>query len=124
LMLQLPDEMKLRVNEALIQRAIANLISNAVVYGVEKGRITLEVKREQTDCVIRIVTHDIWIEEKHLPYLFDRFYQIDESRHKRAQTGGLGLAIVQSIMQLHGGCAEVENLTAGVAFTLRLPLKN
>ena len=124
LMLQLPDEMKLRVNEALIQRAIANLISNAVVYGIEKGRITLEVKREQTDCVIRIVTHDIWIEEKHLPYLFDRFYQIDESRHKRAQTGGLGLAIVQSIMQLHGGCAEVENQTAGVAFTLRLPLKN
>ncbi|KYQ84890.1 histidine kinase [Acinetobacter sp. NRRL B-65365] len=124
LMLQLPDEMNLRVNEALIQRAIANLISNAVVYGVEKGRITLEVKREQTDCVIRIVTHDIWIEEKHLPYLFDRFYQIDESRHKRAQTGGLGLAIVQSIMQLHGGCAEVENQTAGVAFMLRLPLKN
>lgn len=124
LMLQLPDEMNLRVNEAFIQRAIANLISNAVVYGVEKGRITLEVKREQTDCVIRIVTHDIWIEEKHLPYLFDRFYQIDESRHKRAQTGGLGLAIVQSIMQLHGGCAEVENQTSGVAFTLRLPLKN
>jgi len=124
LMLQLPDEINLRVNEALIQRAIANLISNAVVYGVEKGRITLEVKREQTDCVIRIVTHDIWIEEKHLPYLFDRFYQIDESRHKRAQTGGLGLAIVQSIMQLHGGCAEVENQTVGVAFTLRLPLKN
>ncbi|MEB6668414.1 heavy metal sensor histidine kinase [Acinetobacter vivianii] len=124
LMLQLPDEMNLRVNEALIQRAIANLISNAVVYGVEKGRITLEVKREQTDCVIRIVTHDIWIEEKHLPYLFDRFYQIDESRHKRAQTGGLGLAIVQSIMQLHGGCAEVENQTAGVAFMLRLSLKN
>ena len=124
LMLQLPDEMNLRVNEALIQRAIANLISNAVVYGGEKGRITLEVKREQTDCVIRIVTHDIWIDEKHLPYLFDRFYQIDESRHKRAQTGGLGLAIVQSIMQLHSGCAEVENQTAGVAFTLRLPLKN
>jgi len=124
LILQLPDKMNLRVNEALIQRAIANLISNAVVYGIEQGRITLEVKREQTDCVIRIVTHDIWIAEKHLPYLFDRFYQIDESRHKRAQTGGLGLAIVQSVMQLHGGYAEVENQTAGVAFTLRLPLKH
>ncbi|MEB6480516.1 heavy metal sensor histidine kinase [Acinetobacter vivianii] len=124
LMLQLTDEMNLKVNEALMQRAIANLISNAVVYGAEQGRITLTVQREQADCVIDIVTHDIWIEEKHLPYLFDRFYQIDESRHKRAQTGGLGLAIVQSIMQLHGGCAEVENQTAGVAFTLRLPLKN
>ncbi|WP_343579552.1 heavy metal sensor histidine kinase [Acinetobacter sp.] len=124
LMLQLPDEMNLKVNEALMQRAIANLISNAVVYGAEQGRITLTVQREQAYCVIDIVTHDIWIDEKHLPYLFDRFYQIDESRHNRAQTGGLGLAIVRSIMQLHGGCAEVENQSLGVVFKLRLPLKH
>lgn len=124
LMLQLPDEMNLKVNEALMQRAIANLISNAVVYGAEQGRITLTVQREQADCVIDIVTHDIWIDEKHLPYLFDRFYQVDESRHNRAQTGGLGLAIVKSIMQLHGGCAEVENQPEGVTFRLRLPLKH
>jgi two-component system, OmpR family, heavy metal sensor histidine kinase CusS len=123
LVLQLPDEMNLKVNEALMQRAIANLISNAVVYGAEQGRITLTVQREQMDCVIGIVTHGIWIDEKHLPYLFDRFYQVDESRHNRAQTGGLGLAIVKSIMQLHGGCAEVENQTEGVTFRLRLPLK-
>lgn len=124
LVLQLPDEMNLKVNEALMQRAIANLISNAVVYGAEQGRITLTVQREQADCVIDIVTHDIWIDEKHLPYLFDRFYQVDESRHNRAQTGGLGLAIVRSIMQLHGGCAEVENQPEGVTFRLRLPLKH
>lgn len=124
LTLQLPDEMNLMLNEALMQRAIANLISNAVVYGAEQGRITLMVQREQADCVIGIVTHGIWIDEKHLPYLFDRFYQVDESRHNRAQTGGLGLAIVKSIMQLHGGCAEVENQPEGVTFRLRLPLKH
>lgn len=123
LTLQLPDEMNLMLNEALMQRAIANLISNAVVYGAEQGRITLTVQREQADCVIDIVTHGIWIDEKHLPYLFDRFYQVDESRHNRAQTGGLGLAIVKSIMQLHGGYAEVENQSLGVVFKLRLPLK-
>lgn len=123
LMLQLPDEMNLMLNKALMQRAIANIISNAVFYGAEQGRITLTVQREQADCVIDIVTHDIWIDEKHLPYLFDRFYQIDDSRHNRAQTGGLGLAIVRSIMQLHGGCAEVENQPEGITFRLRLPLK-
>ncbi|WP_032881379.1 heavy metal sensor histidine kinase [Acinetobacter sp. WC-323] len=123
LMLQLPDEMNLMLNEAFMQRAIANLISNAVIYGAEQGRITLTIQREQMDCVIGIVTHGIWIDEKHLPYLFDRFYQVDESRHNRAQTGGLGLAIVRSIMQLHGGCAEVENQPEGVTFRLRLPLK-
>lgn len=124
LVLQLPDAMNLMLNEALMQRAIANLISNAVIYGAEQGCITLTIQREQADCVIGIVTHGIWIDEKHLPYLFDRFYQVDESRHNRAQTGGLGLAIVKSIMQLHGGCAEVENQSLGVVFKLRLPLKH
>lgn len=59
-----------------------------------------------------------------LEHLFDRFYQVDESRHQKAQTGGLGLVIVESIMQLHAGSTEVENLLEGVAFKLILPLKN
>ena len=56
-----------------------------------------------------VVAHNVYLDEQNLFHLFDRFYQIDESCYKKAQTGGLGLAIVQSIMQIHGGTAEVEN---------------
>ena len=48
--------------------------------------------------------------------IFDHFYQVDGSQHKKAQTGGLGLAIVQSIVKLHGGWVEVENKKKGVVF--------
>ncbi|MFN3073506.1 ATP-binding protein [Acinetobacter sp. TY2] len=49
------------------------------------------------------------IGKQHLAHLLDRFYQVDGIRHKKAQTGGLGLSIVQSIVKLHGGWVEVEN---------------
>lgn len=121
LVIHVMDDLNIVANEIWIQRAIANLMSNAVLHGKEGGEITLEVKQNDADCVIKIVTHNVFIDEKHLSHLFDRFYQVDESRHKRTQTGGLGLAIVKSIMQLHGGSVEVANQTEGVAFKLILP---
>ncbi|ENX40433.1 heavy metal sensor histidine kinase [Acinetobacter sp. NIPH 2100] len=124
LKLDVVDDLNIMANEALIQRAIANLISNAILHGQTGGVIRVDAGRCDSNCVITIVTAGVYIDEKHLPYLFDRFYQVDESRHQKAQTGGLGLAIVNSIMQLHAGFAKVENRTDGVAFKLILPLKN
>lgn len=121
LKLHVPDDFHVMVNEVLIQRAIANLISNAVLHGKARSVILLKVMQNDLNCFISVQTYGVFIDEKHLPYLFDRFYQVDESRHKKAQTGGLGLAIVQSIMQLHGGFAEVENQQEGVVFRLILP---
>ena len=124
LQLDVMDDFNIMANEALIQRAIANLISNAILHGRAHGVIAVVVKQRDLNCVMTIVTEGVFIDEKHLPYLFDRFYQVDESRHQKAQTGGLGLAIVSSIMQLHAGSTEVENRFEGVAFKLILPLKN
>lgn len=55
-----------------------------------------------------------------MAHLLDRFYQVDGIRHKKAQTGGLGLSIVQSIVKLHGGWVEVENQRKGVVFKVVL----
>lgn len=121
LRVDISESLHFMVNEVLIQRAIANLISNAILYGNEKGEITVSAKLRNSNCIISIVTKNVFIEEKHLPHLFNRFYQIDQSRHKKAHTGGLGLAIVKSVIQIHNGSVEVENLDDGVAFRLIFP---
>lgn len=114
------DDVYVIGNEAFLQRAISNLISNAIAYGQEKGVIEIEAKRTMRGCEILVLTQDTFIDEQHLAHVFDRFYQVDGSRHKKAQTGGLGLAIVQSIVKLHGGWVEVENKEKGVVFKVVL----
>jgi two-component system heavy metal sensor histidine kinase CusS len=64
------------------------------------------------------------IAEEHLPRLFERFYRCDPSRNQPDDSGGLGLAIVRSIMQLHGGCVTVDSTEAGTSFQLAFSLKN
>ncbi|SEJ87097.1 two-component system, OmpR family, heavy metal sensor histidine kinase CusS [Pseudomonas linyingensis] len=59
---------------------------------------------------------------EHLPHLFERFYRCDPSRALPGDTGGLGLAIVRSIMQLHGGSVRVESGEQGTRFILVFPL--
>ena len=61
------------------------------------------------------------IAPEHLPLLFDRFYRCDPSRAQPDDSGGLGLAIVRSIMQLHGGSVGVESDAAATRFVLRFP---
>ncbi len=60
------------------------------------------------------------IDKQYLAHLLDRFYQVNGIRHKKVQTGGLGLAIVQSIVKLHGGWVEVENKEKGIVFEVVL----
>ncbi len=105
-----------------LQRALANLLSNAVQYGKENGEIRITATTTENSCRIDVLTAGVHIAEQHLAHLFERFYQVDSSRHQKAQTGGLGLAIVQSIMQLHQGEVQVNNHPQGVVFSLIFPI--
>ena len=55
-----------------------------------------------------------------MKHLFERFYQIESSRHAKAKTGGLGLSIVKSIMMLHNGEASAYNTQEGIVFSLKI----
>ena len=68
---------------------------------------------------IQVLTTNIFIDKQHLDHLFERFYQIDSSRHSKAKTGGLGLSIVKSIMLLHSGEASAYNNDKGIVFSLK-----
>lgn len=121
LKVDVPPDLSLTASTVLLQRAVANLISNAITYGQPGSEIIVSAQRLNHRIKISVLTPEVWIAEQHHPHLFERFYQIDDSRHEKAQTGGLGLAIVQSIMQLHQGQTTVENTPSGVIFSLSLP---
>ena len=114
------EDLRIFANADLIKRALSNLIINAIDYGEENGQIIITAQQKKSSLDISVLSRDIFIEDKHLKYLFDRFYQVDESRHDKARTGGLGLAIVRSIMNLHHGHVTVGNSDQGVIFTLIL----
>lgn len=105
----------------LLRRALANLLANALRYGRTGGAVVISSSVEQGHCVVRVHNQGALIGQDHLPRLFDRFYRCDASRTNSGNTGGLGLAIVRSIMQLHEGRVWVESDEGGTAFMLAFP---
>lgn len=113
----IPAQLNISAHPEHLQRALANLLSNAVQYGKENGEIRITAMTTENSCRIDVLTAGVHIGEQHLAHLFERFYQVDSSRHQKAQTGGLGLAI----MQLHQGEVQVNNHLQGVVFSLIFP---
>jgi two-component system, OmpR family, heavy metal sensor histidine kinase CusS len=111
------------VDRTLLQRAVGNLVSNAVAHTPAGGSVTLEASAEPTAIRIEVFDSGAGIPAEALPRVFDRFYRVDSSRSKGSGGTGLGLAIVQSIMVLHGGKAEIASeLGRGTRVTLYMPV--
>ncbi|WP_226501315.1 heavy metal sensor histidine kinase [Pseudomonas sp. MWU16-30322] len=103
----------------MIQRAISNLLSNALRHCPNGKTITLLIEQGATQASLLVSNPGAGIEAQHLPHLFDRFYRVDSARSRSQGSTGLGLAIVRSIMSLHQGVAEVKSLP-GVMTVFRL----
>ena len=110
------------VDEDRIKQVIYNLLSNAVKYTQEGGQITIQVKDNQ-DCVNIIVEDNgIGIPKEELRFIFERFYRADKSRNRKTGGAGIGLAIVKSIVQAHGGITLVKSeIDKGSQFIVTLP---
>ncbi|MCQ4257534.1 heavy metal sensor histidine kinase [Stutzerimonas stutzeri] len=105
----------------MIRRALANLLANALRYGVSDSTVRIVSGSEDGWRSVSVINLGPPIPPEHLPRLFDRFYRCDPSRAEPGDTGGLGLAIVRSIMQLHGGEVSVRSDAKGTEFILRFP---
>lgn len=105
----------------LLRRALANLIANALRYGEAGTAVHICSQSRDDRILISVINQGEPIAEAHVSRLFDRFYRCDPSRAQPGDSGGLGLAIVQSIMQLHGGEVWVESDDAETRFTLAFP---
>lgn len=105
-----------------IQQVLSNLLSNALKFTEHKGRVTLRVRRDGQTAVFQIEDTGIGIHESHLPLLFEKFQQLEDSRRRQYQGTGLGLALTKQLVELHGGTISVNSrLDVGSVFTVRLP---
>lgn len=105
-----------------LRQVLVNLLDNAIHYNYERGSIEVRVSREGEVAVLQVADTGRGIAPEHLPHIFKRFYRADQARTSSEHRSGLGLAIVHSIVEAHGGTIAVESrLGLGTTFTVRLP---
>ena len=107
-------------DKAMIKRALSNLISNAIDHTPAGHTVVVRLHDESGQTIVDIENSGKEISPQHLPKLFDRFYQADQSR--RREGAGLGLAIVKSIIELHNGEVSVKSLNGITSFQLSIPI--
>lgn len=112
----------LDVDPVLLQRAVGNLMSNALAHTPPGGVITLSARHGATSVELAVGNSGAGIALEHLPHIFERYYRADAARGAAAHSAGLGLAIVRAIMALHGGTVLAASTPgASTTFTLLFP---
>jgi PAS domain S-box-containing protein len=125
LVVVVPEEpMPLHADSVRLTQVVVNLLNNAARYTPEGGHVRLSAWREGGDAVIRVRDSGIGIEAEFLPRVFDLFRQGDDPRGRAEGGLGIGLTLVKSLAELHGGSvdAESEGEGRGSTFTVHLPL--
>lgn len=107
----------------LVQRAITNLLSNAVRHAVPDTSVTIAIASAGAAATLAITNRGEPITRADLERIFDRFYRVDAGRDRQSGGTGLGLAIVRSIALAHGGSVAAESHSGQTTFTLSLPLQ-
>ncbi|KAM3093051.1 response regulator [Phormidesmis sp. 146-12] len=112
-----------------LQQIICNLLTNAIKFTPQAGRVTVELATEQNPshtpfAQIKVTDTGIGIHPDFLPRVFDRFRQADSTTTRSHSGLGLGLAIVRHLVELHGGTIQVDSPGEGLGatFTVRLPI--
>ncbi|MCB2288570.1 PAS domain S-box protein [Clostridium sp. CS001] len=107
-----------------IERVVLNLISNAVKFSDKGEEIFVQVKDRNEFVEISVKDNGVGIEKRHMNMIFDRFMQVDKSLSRNAEGTGIGLSLVKSIVELHGGSITVESeFGKGSKFIVRLPAR-
>lgn len=118
-----PQKVVGQLDRMLLQRAVGNLVSNALRHTPAQGSIALSVGKHNGCLQIEVADTGSGIPADHLSHVFDRFYRVDDARNPgTAGNVGLGLAIVKSIAELHGGSVAITSTVgAGTRVTLSFP---
>jgi len=118
------ERIEARINPALVEQAVVNLVDNAVKYTEAGGNVRISVRKGKQETTISVEDEGCGIAKEHLSRIFERFYVVDKGRSRKLGGTGLGLAIVKHIVQAHGGHVSVESTPGkGSTFTIHLPLE-
>lgn len=108
------SDIKIYGDMQLLQKAIDNLISNALIYSPEGNVVTVNLSSESEKIYLSIENTGVHIPNEVLPKLFEAFYRVDLSRNRQTGGSGLGLYIVKTILDLHNAQMQIDNSSRGV----------
>lgn len=127
--LDVPEELFMEGDEDKLRQIFMNLLSNAINYTQEGGRVKLTAREKlhngQSQDIVQFIVKDsgIGIPKKDLPRIFERFYRVDKARSRGSGGTGLGLSIVKHLVDMHHGRIDVESeLGVGSSFIIELPV--
>ncbi|MHB0870832.1 MAG: ATP-binding protein [Chloroflexota bacterium] len=117
-----PGSVPAVVDGRRLERALANLLSNAYQYGHPGGKIRLNLRQRAGEALFAVTDDGPGIPEEEQQRIFERFYRLDRGHDGTAMGSGLGLPIARAMVELHGGRAWVESeLGAGSTFWIAVP---
>lgn len=106
-----------------LMKIVSNLLSNAIKFTAANGTVTLSSKSIEQQLQIKVQDTGIGISKDQLPYIFDRYYQIEQANNPNPQGSGIGLALIQELIKLMQGSIQVESeVNQGTTFTVLLPI--
>jgi two-component system, OmpR family, sensor histidine kinase BaeS len=118
------DEARVNADGDKLCQVFSNLLSNALKYTDSGGRVSIGVSNSPESVMVTVKDTGIGIPESDLPHIFERFYRVDKSRTRMSGGSGIGLAIVKSLVEAHGGRVEVSSVEGkGSEFVVYLPRK-
>ena len=110
------------VNAGLIQRAVENVVRNALKYTAPQTIVEVTIAEHPESVEIVVRDHGPGVPEAALDKLFDSFYRVEDGRGTHTGSGGIGLAIAERSVQLHGGTIRAANCRdGGLRIEMRLP---
>ena len=105
----IPDGTIVSADESLLLSAITNLISNGIKYGKESGHVSVSASKNGDKTEIIVADNGVGISKEHIDKIWTRFYRVDDVRNDEHGSSGLGLSMVKSIIELHGGEITVKS---------------
>lgn len=109
-------------NLIMFKHAVSNLLQNAIKFNYDYGKIDIIVEDDNNDCVVKVIDEGIGINSNAAEHIFEAFYQEDKSRSRKIGGAGLGLSIVKSIVEQHGGSIAYQpNHPKGSVFIVSIP---
>lgn len=117
------DKIYFNCNQDSIKELMSILIDNAIKYSDAKGKVTVNLYKEDKDIILETKNKGIPIEEKDKEKIFERFYKIDESRNRKTDNYGLGLSIAKRIVELHDGTITANSINRLTTFKIILNQK-
>jgi len=119
-----PQSLRCAFDSDALEKVVTNLLSNALKFTPGGGRVIITLDEVSDGVMLRVADTGPGIPADHLPHVFERFYQVDETLTRAEAGTGIGLALVQELVTLHGGTIHVTSgdLAPGAVFTVVIPL--